>query len=40
MADETGVQGGGIPADDLARGLVLAAGNDESRPHIGLVGDT
>src|ERR1700760_3904695 len=29
-----------IPADDLARVLVLAAAEDEGRPHIGLVGDT
>ena len=40
MANETAMQGGGIPADDLARAFVIAAGNDESRPHIGLVGDT
>lgn len=38
MADETAMQG--IPADDLARGLAIAAAEDASRPHIGLVGDT
>jgi len=31
---------GGVPADDLARGLVLAQADDAGRPHIGLVGDT
>ena len=30
----------GLPADDLARKLVLARSEDESLPHIGLVGDT
>ena len=40
MADATTMQGGRIPADDLARALVIAAGKDQSRPHIGLVGDT
>ncbi|NYF79975.1 cupin domain-containing protein [Granulicella arctica] len=29
-----------IPLDDLARHLVLARGDDEGLPHIGLVGDT
>src|ERR1700746_3461146 len=29
-----------IPNDDLARGLALAKADDESRPHIGVVGDT
>jgi quercetin dioxygenase-like cupin family protein len=29
-----------IPADDLARGLVIAAASEGSLPHIGLVGDT
>src|SRR5882757_8484366 len=29
-----------IPADDLARGLVIAAAGEGNLPHIGLVGDT
>ena len=29
-----------IAADDLARGLVIAAADNRSLPHIGLVGDT
>jgi quercetin dioxygenase-like cupin family protein len=29
-----------IPADDLARGLTIAAADEGSLPHIGLVGDT
>jgi quercetin dioxygenase-like cupin family protein len=29
-----------LPADDLARSLILASADDPSRPHIGLVGDT
>jgi hypothetical protein len=41
MTDETAMQDGvELPMDDLARGLVIAASNDESLPHIGLVGDT
>jgi len=39
-AQEMKEQGAGIPADDLARALVLAAADDRERPHIGLVGDT
>jgi len=29
-----------LPADDLARALTIASSTDDSRPHIGLVGDT
>ena len=32
--------GSALPSDDLARSLAVARSNDQSLPHIGLVGDT
>jgi quercetin dioxygenase-like cupin family protein len=39
-SDDTTKSGSTIPPDDLARSLAVARSNDQTLPHIGLVGDT
>ena len=39
-SDPSGQSGSSLPADDLSRSLVVTRSNDQSLPHIGLVGDT